>query len=195
MGRIKVIFRALKLVKSPKTVDFINANFKDLIVFAKETCLLMEALEEEDLCCFDDLMDEVIEAILKPPASSVQLIRTWLLEIFSRGIITMPLDQIKTIESLSAPTDKRQILLIRGRAGDKHFFRKNKTAVPNFSTLELPCLVWGASCLPKDEYENWVDTVKPHFNKPLGPLFLKWATKNRAKLISKLKSPTTDLPE
>jgi hypothetical protein len=195
MGRIKVIFRALRIVKPASAIVFIKKRFSNLLVFAKEICLLMEDLESDDSGCFDDLMDEVIGAILVPPASSVQLIRTWLLELFCRGVIEVPLSKLKELDGLSAVSDKRQLLLIRGRAGDKNFFRRQKTAAHAFSTLELPCLVWGACCLPKDEYENWVDTVKENFRRPLGRLFLKWAAKNRTRLVSKLKRPTIDLPE
>ena len=123
------------------------------------------------------------------------MIRTWLLEIFSRGIIEISLPKLKKIEALPAVIEKRQLLLIRGRVGDKNFFRKQKTATHVFTGIELSCLVWGASCLPKDEYKNWIDTVRASFNKPLGNLFLKWAIRNQTKLISKLKGPTVDLPE
>lgn len=125
-GRIKVIFRALKIVKPKSAIVFINSKFNDLIIFAKEICLLMEDLEDDEPNCFDDLLDDVINAILTPPASSVQLIRTWLLEIFSRGIIEIPPPKLKKIEALPAVIDKRQLLLIRGRTGDKNFFRKHK---------------------------------------------------------------------
>ena len=96
MGRIKVIFRALRIVKPNSAIEFINNRFSDLLVFAKEICLLMEDLESDDPGCFDDLIDEVIDAILVPPASSVQLICTWLLELFSRGVIKIPLLKVNT---------------------------------------------------------------------------------------------------
>ena len=145
----------------------------------------MEELESEKPECFDDLLDEVIEAILTPPASSVQIIRTWLLELFVRGIVNIALVKLKKIEVLTTLTDRRQLLLIRGRCNDRNYFRKQKTAVHNFSDFELPCLVWGASCLPKDEFETWIGTVKGSFNKPLGGLFLKWlAMKVRSRRIS-----------
>lgn len=195
VGRIKVIFRALKITKPNEAIDFIKSRFNELVVFAKEICLLMEELEHENSKCFDDFSDEIIEAILTPPASSVQVIRTWLLEIFVRGIIEIPLVELNKLAGLSAINDERQLLLIRGRVGNKNFFRKQKTAIHTFSNHELPCLVWGASCLPKDEYENWIDAVKGNFNKPLGILFLKWAAKNRTKLISKLKAATVDHPD
>lgn len=195
VGRIKVIFRALKIAKPTQAINFVNENFKSLVVFAKEICLLMEDLEADNPNCFDEIRDEIIDAILKPPASSVQLIRTWLLEIFSRGIIKISAIKLKEIQGLPSANDRRQILLIQGRAGDKNFFRKQKTASSSFSANELPCLVWGASCLPHDEYKNWLDSVQVNFSKPLGTLFIKWAKKNRSQLIAKLKTPTTDLAE
>jgi hypothetical protein len=195
MGRIRVLFRALKIAKPKAAVGFIEDRFSELVVFAKEMCLLMEALDDDPPGCFDDLLDKVVEAILTPPASSVQLIRTWLLEIFVRGVIDIPLVKLKKLEALPTVIDKRQLLLIRGRHDDKNYFRKQKTAIHHVSEFELSSLVWGASCLPKDEYEKWIDTLKGSFSKPLGGLFLKWAAHNRTRLVSKLKSATMDHPD
>src|SRR5262249_8747534 len=195
MGRIKVIFRALKITKPKEAIIYIREKFGELTVFAKEICLLMEVLEDDSPSCFDKLLDEVIEAILTPPASSVQVIRTWLLEIFVRGIIEIPVARLKELETLPAVIDKRQLLLIRGRCNDKNHFRKQKAAVHSLSGIELSCLVWGAACLPQDEYENWIDTVKGSFNRPLGKKFLKWAKDNRTKLTAKLKAPIMDHPD
>jgi hypothetical protein len=192
MGRIKVLFRALKIAKPKKAIEFIVQRFADLVVFTKELCLLMEALNDDSQGCFQDLLDDVINATLSPPASSVQLIRTWLVEIFVRGVILVPLTDLKRLESLPAVIDKRQILLIRGRLGDKNYFRKQKTAVYNFSEVELPCLVLGGACLPKDEYEKWLDTLKGVLSKPLSTLFLKWAVRNKGGLVSQLKRTIVD---
>jgi len=195
MGRIKVLFRALKIAKPKNAIMFIEERFSDLVVFAKDVCLLMEALEDDSPSCFDDLLDEVIETILTPPASSVQLIRTWLLEIFVRGIIDIPLIKLAKLEALPAVIDKRQLLLVRGRCNDKNYFRKQKAAIHHYSEIELSTLAWGASCLPKDEYDNWLDTLNSSFRKPLGGLFLKWLARNRGKLLAKLKSPIVDHPD
>lgn len=192
LGKIRVLFRALKIARPKDSVIFIEDNFETLVIFAKEVCLLMEALVEDEPNCLDHLLEEVLDAILAPPASCVQLIRTWLLEIFVRGIIPIPLTKVKQLEALPAVIDKRQLLLIRGRCNDKNYFRRQKTAIHNFSDLELSCLVWGASCLPKDEYEKWIDHSKASFNKPLGALFLKWAVSNRNSLISKLEGIAID---
>ena len=186
VGRIKVIFRALKIVKPPDSIEYIVSNFAELVVFAKEVSLLMQALEEEATGCFNDLTDSVISAILEPPASSVQLIRTWLLELFVRGTVPIAAVQFKQIESLSSLLDKRQLHIIRSRTNNKHFFRMNKAAVGQIPPFEQPAFISGAVCLPKDEYENWLVTLKPTFSGPTCHLFLKWAKANKEKVIAKL---------
>jgi Reverse transcriptase (RNA-dependent DNA polymerase) len=108
MGRIKVIFRALRIVKPKSAIEFINNRFSDLLVFAKELCLLMEDLESDYPGCFKHLIDQVIDAILAPPASSVQLIRTWLIEIFCRGVIIIPPRKLKKLDSLRVACDANE---------------------------------------------------------------------------------------
>lgn len=186
IGRIKVIFRALKIARPPGAIDYIVANFSELVVFAKEVSLLMQALEEEAPGCFNGLTDSVIAAILEPPASSVQLIRTWLLELFVRGTVPIATIQFKRIESLSSLLDKRQLHIIRSRTDNKHFFRMNKAAVGQIPAFEQPAFISGAVCLPKDEYENWLVTLKPIFSGPTCHLFLKWVKANKEKVIAKL---------
>ncbi|MER8646707.1 RNA-directed DNA polymerase [Mesorhizobium sp. M1252] len=195
MGRIKVIFRALKIAKPTEAIEYIIENFSELVVFAKEMMLLMQELESEEFSCFDELSDIVVKAILSPPASSIQLIRTWLLELFVRRVVPVAPAHLKALESLTTPLDRRQLHLIRGRLGDKNHFRKYKTAFGQLTTIEQPCFIWGASCLPKDEYETFVQGVKPMFSMPTGALFLKWAAKQREKLIAKLESPVDEHQE
>ena len=195
IGRIKVIFRALKIAKPVGAIDYIVANFSELVVFAKEVSLLMQALEEDTPGCFDGLADSVISAILKPPASSVQLIRTWLLELFVRATVPITALQFKQMENLPSLLDRRQLHIIRSRTDNKHFFRMNKAAVGQIPPFEQPAFISGAVCLPTDEYENWLATLKPIFSGPTCHLFLKWVKANKDKVISKLGAAADDHPE
>lgn len=195
MGRVKVIFRALKLAKPVEAIAFLGENISELTVFAKETTLLMQELELENPECFDELTDSIIEAILTPPASSIQLIRTWLLELFVRGTVPISVAQMKKLEALSSSLDKRQLHLIRGRIDDTNFFRKNKTAFAQVSPIEQPCYLWGASCLPADEYLTWLKTAKPMFNMPAGALFLRWLQDEHDDLFEMLNHSSDDHQE
>ena len=56
-------------------------------------------------------------------------------------------------------------------------------------------LVDALSCLPKDEYETWLSTVKAMFVTLTGALFLKWAQAQREKLNGKFNAAVDDFPE
>ena len=53
-------------------------------------------------------------------------------------------------------------------------------------------MIWGASCLPKDEYGAWLTVVKPMYGGPLGELFIKWAQTEQKNLIEKLDYSTDE---
>ena len=195
LGRIKVIFRALKIAKPFDSVKYIAANFSELVVFAKEITLLMQALEEDFPGCFDELADNVISAILEPPASSVQLIRTWLLELFARGVILITPLQLKKIDTLGSVLDKRQLHIIRSRTDNKHFFRLNKANLGQMPPFEQPAFISGAVCLPQDEYKSWLGTLRPAFTAPTCGLLLKWVQAHKDKIISRFGTSTDDQPE
>ena len=195
VGRIKVMFRALKIVKTADAIDYIKDNFDKLVLFSKDLCLLMEALDAEYTGRFNVLGGKILAATQAPPAASVQAVRTWLLELFVRGVVRLPAGGVAQLEALPAISDKRQLLFIRGRLDDKNYFRRQKTQVDHFSESERSALVWGAACLPKDEYENWIEIVKGSFARPLGLMYLRWASKNRKSLSAKLKAKTIDHAE
>lgn len=195
VGRIKVMFRALKIVRPVEAIVFIKKNFDRLVLFSKDLCLLMEALESEHPGRFNTLGGKILAAVQTSPAGNVLAIRTWLLELFVRGVVELPTGGIAQLENLRAISDKRQALFIRGRLDDKNYFRRQKTQVDHFSESERSALVWGAACLPKDEYENWIEIVKGSFAKPLGLMYLRWASKSRKSLNAKLKAKTMDHTE
>lgn len=195
MGRIKVIFRALKIAKPTEAVAYLIKNFSELIVFAREMTLLMQELDQADFNCFGDLADIVIAAILSPPASSVQLIRTWLLELFVRGTVQISIAQLKELLPLSSALDQRQIDLIRGRIGDQHYFRRKKTGFSQLAPIAQTCFIWGASCLPKDEYKAWLTVVKSLYSSPIADLYIKWAQGEQKSLIQKLNYAVHEDPD
>ena len=188
MGRIKVIFRALKIAKPAEAIEYILENFSELIIFAKEITLLMQVLEEETPGCFDNFAQEIISEILTPSVSNVQWIRTWLMELFVRGVVPIEASQLRNLENLSSALDKRQLHIIRNRSGDKNFFRANKNKIWEMSTFEKSVFICGAVCLPDDEYKNWLTVLKPIFSDPTGNLFLQWAKKNKDDVISKISN-------
>ena len=190
IGRIKVIFRALKIARPIEAIEYIIENFSELVIsaFAKEITLLMQVLEDEVPGCFDDLTQEIISAILAPSVSNVQWIRTWLMELFVRGVVPIESRQLNNIQELSSPLDKRQLHIIRNRSDSKHLFRANKNRIEQMSTFEQSAFICGAACLPDDEYKTWLTMLKPIFSYPTGELFLQWAKMNKDNIISKISN-------
>jgi hypothetical protein len=185
-GRIKVIFRAMKIAKPPEAIAYLSQNFAELVVFAKDVALLMQELEAENRGCFNSIANSVIDSILNPPASSIQLIRSWLLELFVRRVLPIDADRLKKLDQLNSVSDKRQLYLIRGIHKDTHYFRKMKTAFGNLSPMEQPCLIWGAACLPKDEFQAWLKTIRPKFSGPTQQIYLRWTQDNQSKILQRL---------
>ncbi|MDE0621887.1 MAG: reverse transcriptase domain-containing protein [Bryobacterales bacterium] len=178
-GRIRVIFRALRITKPTEAIEYIEKNFANLAVFSKEVTLLMQVLEEDSPSCFDNLSEDAISAILEHSAANVQVIRTWLLELFVRGVIPINSSQIRRVENLSSVLDKRQIYMIKGRLKDWNFFRSHKAKIGQMPAFERVGFICGAACLPKDEYETWLKFVKSITEGPTVKLFLKWVEVKR----------------
>ena len=99
----------------------------------------------------------------------MQLIRTWLLELFARNVISITPLQFKKIDDLPSVLDKRQLHIIRSRIDNKHFCRLNKASVGQMPLFEQSAFISRAVCLPKDEYKNWLATLNPIFISLTGP--------------------------
>ena len=186
VGRIRRIMFALSMAKQPGAIEYVIDNFEKLVMFARELCVLMQRLASDAPGCFEPITDKVVTAVLSPPATSIQVIRSWLLELLVRGVVTPSAQHIKALEALSHPLSRRQLMLVRGRISDRNYFRKHKTALDLFSKFEQSCLVWGAACLPADEFGSWLTAAKPSFNHPLGQLYLKWVKDYAGGLNEKL---------
>ncbi|MET4214878.1 hypothetical protein ABIB00_000062 [Bradyrhizobium sp. LB14.3] len=74
---------------------------------------------------------------------------------------------------------QRHSFIVRGLNGDVNFFRKNKTRFEELNGFEKHHFMIGATCLPKDEFINWIGAVKPNLDRPLDARFCDWVkTKN-----------------
>ena len=186
VGKIKVIFRALRITRHADSAEFIRENFERLIVFSKEMTLLMESLHFDSPGLFSDLTERIIASALSAPASSVHLIQCWLLELFVRGVVPISRNQLRRLEALNEPLLRRQLILIRGRNADRAYFRRQKTAIDQFTDAEKFALVCGATCLPEDEFSTWANTLRTSLNTPVASVFLDWVTRNRSTVVDRV---------
>ncbi|WP_316171268.1 RNA-directed DNA polymerase [Bradyrhizobium sp. SZCCHNRI1058] len=172
-GKIKAIFRALRLVPDPNCVEFITEKFELFLPFIRDLVLYLDELDQHHSLDFARLRERVLSQIRQGAASSVSTIRVWLLELFVRDVMqisTKELNELRGQETL----DNRQIDLIRGLNGDVNYFRRQKTRFDERNLFEKSAFMLGATCLPKDEFETWIGAIRPNMNRPLEKLFCDW---------------------
>lgn len=179
-GKIKAIFRALRLAPDAKSVEAIFENFDAFLPFVKDLVLYLDALFSETTADIGILREKVLGQMMSGAAATVPVIRVWLLELFVREnfrISTAELNAIKLTESI----ENRQAYLIKGLNGDVNYFRRQKTRFEE-NNYEKSAFILGATCLPKDEFETWIGAIRPNLSRPLDRLFCDWAKSKGGKL-------------
>jgi hypothetical protein len=180
-GKIKAIFRALRLAPDPESVQALFDNFDAFLPFVKDLALYLDALYSETPADIGILREKVLGQIMNGAAATVPVIRVWLLELFVREdfqVSTAELNAIKLTESI----ENRQMYLIKGLNGDVNFFRRQKTRFDERNNYEKSAFILGATCLPKDEFETWIGAIRPNLSRPLDRLFCDWARGKSGKL-------------
>ncbi|MHA6690024.1 hypothetical protein [Devosia sp. A449] len=146
-----------------------------LLPFIKDVVLLLDNLSKSGaLPNGFDITPSVVGHLKAGAGRSVPVIRAWLLELFVRRVTPITAKTLGEIERVSE-LDGRQIILINATIANVAYFRKNKTRFDQFSVFEQYALIVGATCLPKDEYETWVDAVRGGMGQPLDKSFCDWA--------------------
>jgi hypothetical protein len=97
------------------------------------------------------------------------------MQLFTRDIIPINLEQARPLFDLNETLDLRSILVLRGKLADVNFFRQRKTKIDELNPWVQPAFIYAAHCLPADEYKAWLGTLKGRLSFPLADLFCKWA--------------------
>lgn len=176
MGQIRIVLHAMRLVKNADVAKYIRANLSNLVPFAKDVCLLVEDFILAGIKGFEDMGAEITDLLLSSRMQPLDCARAWFLELGVRKHVEFSPAQIRQLDSLSGTLDVRQLHLIRWRARDQNFFRARKTRVNEIQAWAQPSFIFGASCLPKDEYAHWLKSIKSRIQFPLGKEFIDWCT-------------------
>jgi len=174
MGHIRIILHAMRLVEDPKVSDYIRSNLARLVPFAKDVCLLIESFHKKGIPGFENLAGEVVDLLLSPRMRPLGASRAWFLELGVRGVANFSNADLKRLEALTEILDVRQLMLLRSRLGDVNFFRNRKSRVSEIQSWAQPTFIFGARCLPKDEYLHWARSIKSRLQFPLAGLFVDW---------------------
>lgn len=174
MGQIRIVLHAMRLVQSEDVAAYIRANLATLLPFAKDVCLLIADFKAAGINGFEGMGDEITELLLSPRMQPLDCARAWLLELGVRNIVNFTPVQLRRLDTLSGTLDIRQLHLLRWRLNDVNYFRSRKTRVQEIQPWAQPSFIFGARCLPRDEYSHWIRGIKSRLQFPLSKEFADW---------------------
>lgn len=174
MGQIRIVLHAMRLVRSSDVAKYVRENLATLVPFAKDVCLLVEEFVKAKVVGFENMSEEVTKLLLSPRMQPLDCSRAWFLEIAVRKVIEFDAAQIRRLDSLTSTLDVRQLHLIRWRSNDVNYFRSRKTRVNEIQAWAQPSFIFGARCLPHDEYSHWIRSIKSRLQFPLSKEFADW---------------------
>lgn len=182
-SRVRLILKALRLSPTKESIEFISANLNELIIFSRDIFNFVEAASKSNALNLEKLSNSLIDSVSSSAANSVLVIRSWLLEIFVRGLLKIDYKVLEKLEKTCDNSSRHQLHIIHGIMNDKMYFRTKKTNINSLSYHELPYFLYGATCLPDDEFNAWVKGIKPSLPDELLKLFSDWLCKNRKNLL------------
>ena len=114
------------------------------------------------------------ELLRKPPISELSYARLWLFNLYVTG--ALPVDRKLIANRIGHPSilEDRQLIFIRARLNDRPYFREQRGRLGQVGELSKSALLVGASCLPNDEYRNWIDIAVRQIADPFAQLFGNW---------------------
>lgn len=192
ISRLRAVLRALRVYPLEDISAFIEEFGELFLIVPRDMSLAIStALEEYSFLQTDrekiQTRNNLINLLTTQPYQELPILRIWVLELFARGYITPTREVIAaSVRSDSSILERRQILLMRARIGDKAYFRTLKTQFSELSDWEKPIAMWAACCLPSDEYGKWVTFAKSLLNEPYSEIYAPWLVANQNRLLLKL---------
>lgn len=180
-GRIKAIFRALRLAPDENSMEVISKYFDEFLPFVKDLVLYLEALADDTDADVSVLKAQVLAQMKTGAAAKVPVMRVWLLELFVRDVLDISNAELNSL-GLNESIENRQVYLIKGLNQDVNYFRRQKTRFEERNNYEKCAFILGATCLPKDEFETWIGAIRPNMTRPLERLYCDWAKTKSGKL-------------
>ena len=124
------------------------------------------------------LEDVVFDLLDHPRLSHLEYYRTWILTLFQTRPMSTSSRLYQVYNKHSDEFTRREAILTIGAAKDQAWVRMNKDQIANLGPWEKRALLRAASCLPKDEADNWFDFLAKSMQK-LDLWVVQWAKKNR----------------
>jgi hypothetical protein len=156
-------------------VDRLLQRHQDLAYhLPRDFCRAIQAATKKGHADVSTLEATIWELLRTPPISELSYSRLWLLNLYTNG--TLPVDRKLVTTRIGQPSslEERQLIFIRALLNDRPFFREHRGRLGQVGEWLKPAFLIGASCLPADEYRNWIDIAVRQVADPFAHAFGAW---------------------
>lgn len=183
LSTFKAILRAIRTLGNVDPEKLLNLNPRYLYLIPRDYCLAFIKCKAGNE---DKLRDHFLRLLQEIPYSDLTICRYWILSMFVNGTLPFTWEDFRDYDFTRSTAEKRCEFFLRGRIGQTTYFRTRKTRFGELSDWERPAYLIGAMCLPKDEYEHWLNSVAHLIPGPVSRIFQSWLKANRHRLTEVL---------
>lgn len=180
LSLLKFLLRRLGQLGATGVVDLIFDNFSKFVPVIRETieCLLrLDALPDAQKVKLGARLIEIYRDKVSP-ASHLEYSRMYILRPFAlNGGWNAAGQYVKLYNDAVDEFSTRELLLAMGRSKKDFWFRSRKQYLQQLSPWLRRAFIYGASCLPAEEYKHWIRGVNGQLDE-LERAIASWAKKN-----------------
>lgn len=180
LSLLKFLLRRLAQLGDTDAVNLIFDNFAKFVPVVRETVEYLLHLESVPAATKAALGSRLV-AIYRDatsPASHLEYSRMYLLRPFALDGDWNSDDQyVKLFNDSVDEFSRREILLAMGRSKKDFWFRSRKQNLQEMTSWIRRAFIYGASCLPNDEYKHWIRGIDGQLDEVERAVAL-WARKN-----------------
>jgi hypothetical protein len=180
LSLLKFLLRRLGQLGSTESIDVIFDHFDKFVPVVREAIEYLLRLDELDDGRKKQLGARLlaIYADTSSAASSLEYIRMYLLRPFAADKAWNSEERYVMLWN-EAPDEftKRELLLAMGRSNQAFWMRTRKQYLHELPPWQRRAYIYGASCMPADEYKHWIRGVQAQLD-PVERAIANWARRN-----------------
>jgi len=180
LSLLKFLLRRLAQLGDTNAIDLIFDNFGKFVPVVRETVeylLHLETLPADTKAILGERLIGIYRDETST-ASHLEYSRMYLLRPFAMDDGWNSDDQyVRLFNDSLDEFSRREILLAMGRSKKDFWFRSRKQNLQEMTVWIRRAFIYGASCLPRDEYKHWIRGVDSQLDE-VERAIAQWARKN-----------------
>lgn len=179
LSLLRFVLRRLGQLSSDAGVDLVFENFEKFVPVIRQAIEYLLKLNTLSPSQKKALGEQVLE-IYQDPESTAPLLeysRMYLLRPFAVAKDWNSEDEyVRLFNDAVDEFSRRELLLAMGRSKKDFWFRSRKQSLGEMAPWLRRAFIYGASCLPADEYKHWIRGIDGQLD-PLERAVAAWARK------------------